>query len=447
MAVEVYTIGGYNEVGKNMTAIKVDDEVVILDMGLHLPNYIKLTEDEGEDILFVGTEDMKKAKAIPNDDMIHSLKEKVKAIIPTHAHLDHIGAIPYMASRYNAPIISTPYTAAVLKAILKDEKITIKNQIKTLSPNATHKLSENITVEFVNVTHSTPQVVMVALHTKYGVILYANDFKFDNHPVLGKKPNYEALKRLGKKGMLLMIVDSLYGASASKTPSENVAREMLRDVMLGVDSKGKSVIVTTFSSHLARLKSIIEFGKQMNRKIVLMGRSLRKYVQAGEEIKIVNFSKDIEIAGYGKQIKKTLKQIQAKGAHKYLLVVTGHQGEPKSTLSKMVRGAFDFKFKPEDHVIFSCTIIPNQINKENRAELEKKLKHLGVRIFSGIHVSGHAAREDLRDFVNMTHPKNIIPAHAEKPGVEGMIELCQEMGYKKDKNIFYVKNGQRIKIK
>ncbi|MBN2111613.1 RNase J family beta-CASP ribonuclease [Candidatus Woesearchaeota archaeon] len=447
MGVEIYAVGGYNEVGKNMTAVKVDDEVIIFDMGLHLPNYIRLTEEEGEDVLFVSADDLKHANAIPNDDLIADLRKRVKAIIPTHAHLDHIGAVPYLADKYNAPILATPYTCAVLKAILKDEKIKIKNQIKTLSPNSVHKISENITVEFVNVTHSTPQVVMVALHTKYGVVLYANDFKFDNHPVLGKKPNYDALKRLGKKGILVMIVDSLYGYSASKTPSENVAREMLRDVMLGVDSKGKAVIVTTFSSHLARLKSIIEFGKQMNRKVILLGRSLRKYVGAGEEINLVNFSKDAEIAGYSKQIKKKLKQIQAKGVHKYLLVVTGHQGEPKSTLSKMVKGAFDFKFKPEDHVIFSCAIIPNEINKANRAELESKLKHLGVRIFSDIHVSGHAAREDLRDFVNLTKPKNIIPAHAEKPGVDGMIELCQEMGYKKEKNVFFVKNGQRIKIK
>jgi len=447
MAIEVYTIGGYGEVGKNMTAIKVDDEVVIFDMGIHLPNYIRLTEEEGEDILFVNTEDLKHAHAIPNDDIIESLRKNVKAIVPSHAHLDHVGAIPYLASKYQCPVVATPFTAAVIRSILKDEKIRIPNQIKVVSPNSTYKISDNLKLEFVNVTHSTPQASMLALHTKYGIVLYANDFKFDNQPVLGKKPNYEALKRLGKEGVAVLIVDALYANAACKTPSEAVAREMLRDVMLNVNSDGKAVIVTTFSSHLARVKSIVEFGKQMKRKVVFMGRSLRKYTQAGEDAKIVNFTKDVEIAGFGKQIKNKLKQIEKRGAHKYLLVVTGHQGEPKATLSKMVRGIFKFKFKPEDHVIFSSSVIPTPINRESRQELDKRLKHLGVRIFSDIHVSGHAGREDLRDFVNMTKPKNIIPAHAEKEGVNGMVELCEEMGYKKNKNVFPIKNRQRITVK
>jgi ribonuclease J len=447
MAVEIYTIGGYEEVGKNMTAVKVDDEVVILDMGLHLPNYIRLTEEERENILFVSTEELKHARAIPNDDIIESLRKKVKAIIPSHAHLDHVGAIPYLSNKYKADIIATPYTAAVLKAILKDEKIKIRNHIKVISPNSTLRISDNIKVEFVNITHSTPQAVMIALHTKYGVILYANDFKFDNNPMLGKKPNYEALERVGKKGVLALIVDSLYAYSASKTPSESVAKEMLRDVMLNVNSKGKAVIVTTFSSHLARLKSIVEFGKQMHRKIVFLGRSLKKYTKAGESIKLINFSKDVEIVGFGKQIKQKLMKIQQKGPEKYLLVVTGHQGEPKATLAKMISGVMPFKFKPEDHVIFSSSVIPTPINRQNREDLEKRLKHLGVRIFTDIHVSGHAAREDLRDLINLTKPKNIIPAHAEDKGTKAMVELCQEMGYKKNKNVFPAKNGERITLK
>lgn len=447
MAVEIYTIGGYGEVGKNMTAVKVDDDVVIIDMGLHLPNYIKLTEEEGEDILFVSAEDLKNARAIPNDDAIQDLRKNVKAIIPSHAHLDHVGAIPYLAGNYKCPVVATPFTAAVIRAILKDEKIRIPNQIKVVSPNSTYKVSENIKAEFVNITHSTPQASMIALHTKYGIILYANDFKFDNNPILGKKPNYEALKRMGEKGIIALVVDSLYGDAPCKTPSESVAREMLRDVMLNVNSEGKAVIVTTFSSHLARLKSIVEFGKQMKRKIVFLGRSLRKYVQAGEDAGIVKFAKDVEIAGFGKQVRNKLKLVEKRGAHKYLLVVTGHQGEPKATLAKMVRGVFKFKFHPEDHVIFSSSVIPTQINREQRAELEKQLKKKGVRIFSDIHVSGHAGREDLRDFINMTKPKSVIPAHAEKDGVSGMVELCEEMGYKKGKNVFPAKNRQRIVIK
>ncbi len=447
MGIEIYPIGGYREVGKNMTAVKVDDEIVIFDMGIHLPNYIKLTEDEGDDMHVASTEELKRANAIPDDDVLYSMRSQVKAIIPSHAHLDHIGAIPHLSKNYKAPIIATPFTAAVIRAILKDDKIRIPNTIKEVSPNSTIRISDNLKVEFVNITHSTPQVAMLALHTKYGIILYANDFKFDNNPILGKKPNYEALKRLGEEGIIALIVDSLYGGAACKTPSESVAREMLRDVMLNVNSEGKTVIVTTFSSHLARLKSIIEFGKLMNRKVVFLGRSLKKYVEAGEEAQIINFSKDIEIASYGNQVKQKLQQIQARGSHKYLLVVTGHQGEPKATLSKILRGVFKLKLKPEDHVIFSSSVIPTPINQEQRSEVESRLKKMGVRIFSNIHVSGHAAREDLRDFINLTKPQNILPAHAEKEGTDGMVELCQEMGYKLEKNLFPLRNKQHLRLK
>src|SRR3990167_974606 len=187
-------------------------------------------------------------------------------------------------------------------------------------------VSNNIKIEFINMTHSTPQTVMVAVHTRYGIILYANDFKFDNHPTLGKKPNYERLEELGKKGIKALICDCTRADQPIKTPSELVAKEMLRDVMLGVDSRGKAVIVTTFASHLARLKSIIEFGRKMNRKIIFLGRSLAKYIEAGENIGIVNFSREVEIVKFGKQIKNRIKKIENEPRDRYLLVVTGHQG-------------------------------------------------------------------------------------------------------------------------
>jgi len=287
---------------------------------------------------------------------------------------------------------------------------------------------------------------MVAVHTPEGIILYANDFKFDNHPIIGKKPNYEKLAELGKKGVLAMVVDCTRAKQAIKTPSEMVAKEMLRDVMLGCNSKGHAVIVTTFSSHLARLKSIIEFGKKMNRKIVLLGRSLAKYVQAGENIGIINFSQDVEIVKFGSKIKKRLKKISKERRDKYLLVVTGHQGEPKATLSKMARKEIPFKFFPEDHIIFSCTVIPSEINIENRIKLEDQLKSYGVRIFKDIHTSGHASREDLRDLINLVKPKHVIPAHGEPDMKQALVDLCLEKGYKKDKTVHILKDGSKLTV-
>jgi len=440
--IEICTVGGYNEVGKNMTAVNVDGEVVIFDMGIHLESYIKYTEDE--DIINVDPSELIKVGAVPDITKIEKWKDKVKAIIPTHAHLDHIGAVPYISSNYDAPILGTPFTIAVLKSILKDEKITIKNKIMKLAPNSVFQISKNLKVEFINITHSTPQTVMVALHTKYGVILYANDFKFDRFPTLGEKPNFKRLKELGKKGVLCLIVDSTYSRSCKKTPSESVAKEMLKDVLLGTGNKGKAVFVTTFSSHIARLRSIVECGKKMNRKIVFLGRSLSKYCKASESVGIAKFS-DVKIVKYRNDIKRTLGKINKTGMGKYLVVLTGHQGEPKAALSRIVNGELGFNFEPDDHVVFSCKTIPTPTNIENRRVLETKLKNQHVRIFTDIHVSGHAAREDSRDLIELVRPKHIIPAHGEHKMTSAMAELALEMGYK-EKGIHVMKNGQTLAI-
>lgn len=435
--IEIHSVGGYNEVGKNCTALKIDDEVILLDLGIHLESYIRYTQDE--DIINLNGSELMKVGAVPNINVIDKLNNKVKAIIPTHAHLDHIGAIPYLSNKFDCPVIGTPYTTAVLKSILKDEKISIRNEILTINPNSTYNISKNIKIEFVSMTHSTPQTVMVAIHTKYGVIIYANDFKFDFYPVLGKKPDFKRLEELGKKRVVLLIVDSTYANDDKKTPSEAVAKQMLRDVLIGTDSKGKAVFVTTFSSHLARLKSIIDLGKKLNRKILFLGRSLSKYVWAGEDIKIINFSKDVEIVRYREKMKKWLKKVEM-NREKYLVVVTGHQGEPKAILSGLVDNKFPFRFQKEDHVIFSCKTIPAQINIENREVLERKLKDRRVRIFKDIHVSGHAAREDLRDLINLVKPKHIIPAHGDEKMTAGLANLAFEMGYKKD-NVHIMRDG------
>ncbi len=443
--IEICAVGGYDEIGKNMTAVKVDDEVVILDMGIFLDSYIRYTEDE--DIHDISANQLLKVGAIPDDSVIKEWKSKVKAIIPTHAHLDHVGALIFLSNKYDADVLCTPFTSEVIKALSIDEKIKLKNKIKVLNANSIYYISDNLKIEFINMTHSTLQTVMVALHTKYGILVYANDFKFDDNPIIGKKPNYKKLEELGKKGVVALIVDSTRAKEAAKTPSESVAKEMLRDVMLGTDNKGKAVIVTTFSSHLARLKSIIDFGRKMNRKIVFLGRSLAKYVGAGENIKMINFSKNIEIVKYGSKIKKKLKEIERKGKDKYLLVVTGHQGEPKATLAKMAKKTLPFKFHPEDSIIFSCNVIPSDVNIKNREILEEMLRGYGVRIFKGIHVSGHASREDLRDLINLVKPEHIIPAHGERDMIRALVELATEKGYKLDETVHIMHDGSKLKIK
>ncbi|MBW2973239.1 RNase J family beta-CASP ribonuclease [Candidatus Woesearchaeota archaeon] len=447
MAIEIKAVGGYAEVGKNMTAIKVDDEVVVIDMGIHLPHYIKITEEEGETVVKLKASDLIKARAIPNDEIIKEWKDKVKAIIPTHAHLDHVGAIPYLAGKYkNAQVICTPFTGAVLRAILKDEKIKIPNKIKAINPNSKIKISGKLTVELVNVTHSTPQASIVVIHTPYGAVVYAADFKLDNSPTLGTKPNYAALERIGKKGVVAAIINSLYAAYDGKCPSENVAKEMLRGVMLDVDSRGKAIIATTFSSHIARLKSICAFGKKLNRKIVFLGRSLAKYINAASEANIAHLQKEGEVCRFAKQIARKLKAVQKDGPEKYLLVVTGHQGEPKATLSKMSTGIYPFMFEDEDEIIFSCNVIPTPINRAYREILEDHLKAKGARIFKGAHVSGHGRKEDMRDLIKLLKPKHIIPVHSEKPAMDAFTELGIKMGYTEGKTAHQLLNGQSLHL-
>lgn len=443
--IKITAIGGFDEVGKNCTAITVDDTTIICDMGIHLDSYIKYTESEEEDITKVGANELMRMGAIPDVRLLDPIKHKVKAIIPTHAHLDHVGAIPFLANRFNCDILCTPFTKEVISAIVKDNKMHLKNKIKALSPNATYKISNDITMEFVSMTHSTPHSTLLAIHTKYGTVCYANDFKFDNNPIIGKGPDYDRLREIGNKGVVALINDSLYAHDARKTPSESVAREMLKDVLLGTDSSGKLVIVTTFSSHLARLKSIIDMGQQMGRKIIFLGRSLSKYTFAGEAAQLVKFSKEVEIVKFGSQVRNRLSRIREKERHKYLLVMTGHQGEPNSVLSRIVDGKVDFRLEKGDFVVFSCKTIPSPTNIQNRAVLESKLRDMGVRMFTDIHVSGHASKEDLRDLLHMLKPRHVIPAHGDDKVREPMKLLALEESYKPEQ-IHMMHDGQTIVV-
>ncbi|MBT4936260.1 MBL fold metallo-hydrolase [Candidatus Woesearchaeota archaeon] len=443
MPIEVCTVGGFTKTGGNSVAVKVGDEVVILDMGLNMEKYIHYTEDR-EDIRSKTYKELLKADAVPDYTLIKDWTKNVVGIVPSHAHLDHIGAIPYAAPLFpDATIVCTPYTAEVLKAITHDEKLSISNKIIPMNVNSTYKLSKNFTVEFVNVTHSIPHATLIILHTPEGSVMYANDYKFDRQPTLGKKPNFERLKELGDKGISLLIMECLYAHEHRKMPSESVAKQMLKDVLLGVQSEGKGMIVTTFSSHIARLKSIIEMGKKLNRKIVFLGRSLSKYVTAAQNIELVNFEKDVKLIGYRDKIDKMLHKIMKEGKEKYLIVCTGHQGEPKAILSRLAKGHESFRFESGDIVTFSCSVIPVELNKENRGRLEQNLRNKNVRIFTDVHVSGHGAREDHRDLLELVRPKNIIPSHAGKEKAEMLKELAAQLGFKKT---HIMVDGKRIVI-
>lgn len=441
MAITFRAVGGFGEIGRNMCCVKINEDAFIFDMGLHLPNYIKITEQEHEEFVALSENKLKKGDAVPQDKTIFDWKDNVRAIILTHAHLDHMGAVPWLAHHYNAPIICTPFTAHVLRDIIRDEGIDFENKIIELKPGKSVKLSEEFVVEFVNTTHSTPQTIIIALHSPEGIILYGNDHRLDPTPTLGNPPDFKRFKELSKKGVKLMIQDCLYSCKQGHSGSETTVKSDLKRILLEENKKRKGIILTTFASHIERLKNIAECGKLMNRKVYFLGRSIAKYVFAAQDCNIVTFD-DVIISKFAKQTRRYLRDIMKKGKEKFLLVVTGHQGEPNATLSKMVNGLLPFEFEKKDLVIFSSSIIPNELNEENRAVLDKNLTELNVDFISGVHISGHCFKEDLKDLIKMVQPKHIIPAHGNIKKTDCMISLLNELGYEKDKNIHIVCDGE-----
>lgn len=444
---KIHCIGGYSEVGKNMTALEIDNDVLIFDSGLFLPAVVSVAEREK-----IPTEKgMRHLGALPDDVYLQrkALQHKVRALLISHAHLDHVGALQYNAYKYNAPILGTPYTTEVLKILAQDSNTRIKNRIISINPNSSYTIkgkNRNYKVEFLNITHSTIQSAIIAVHSPQGIVLYANDYKLDNSPVLGDKPNYKRLKELSGEGIKALIVDCLYAPDDRKTPSEKIARGLLEDVLFTTDNRNSGIIVTTFSSHIARLKSITEFGKRLGREVIFLGRSLNKYVTAASNIGKCPFKNQIKIFTYRRQLEKELKRIN-KNKKRYLIACTGHQGEPDSILDKISRNKLPLKLGYEDHIIFSSKTIPTPINELNREQLERRLRKFKVRIFDNIHISGHGGREDLRDLIKLTNPEHVIPSHGDLKKTTAGARLAEELGYKMNKTVHLAQNGQCITLK
>jgi len=441
MDITLHALGGYEEVGRNMTCLEIGDQAVILDMGIYMDRFVPIQDKIDQ----LSTKRLIQEGVIPNDEPIKRFRSKVKAIVLSHAHLDHIGATQRLASQYNCPILTTSYTAEILRQKAKDYKFQLKNKIISISPNSSYHLSNNIEIEFILATHSVIQSSMLNIITPEGNILYSLDYKFDNKPIIGQLTNKQRLRQLGKEKTIALIVDSTNAEKELKTFSESVAREMLRDVILGMEIEEHGVIVTTFSSHIARLKTIFDVGQDLGRKIVFIGRSLHEYITAAERLDFVNFSQQAEIMKSTYGSKERLRDIH-KHRDKYMIVATGSQGEPNATLSKIVNENVPFTLLPDDFVIFACGVIPTPTIQGNRQTLEHKIHHMHGRIFKDIHVSGHGSREDIRDLIKIVKPDTIIPAHGNIQKLASVATLATEMGYTLGKSIYLLQNGQYVKL-
>lgn len=438
----IIAVGGYNEVGRNMTAIKAGSDIVVMDMGIRLDR-VQIHEDT--DVESLHSSDLIAMGAIPDDSIMSNVEGKVRAIACTHGHLDHIGSISKLAHKYKVPILATPFTSDLISQEIKSEKIFgVNNQVITMSAGEKYQVTPDIELEFIRVQHSIVDCVFAAIHTSKGTILYANDFKIDRSPTLGDPPDFGRLRALGKQGVLALITETTNAAVSGKTPSEQIARDLVWDVLIGTEESRSGVMVTTFSSHIARIRSIVEAAKKMGRKPMLLGRSMEKYWGTAVRAGYGGPNDGLDVYGRRKSVDKALKRITSEGKEKYLPIVTGHQGEPGAILSRIANGETEYSVESGDKVIFSAGVIPQPLNISNRYTVETKLKMRGARIYDNIHVSGHASREDHWELLRMINPEHVIPSHGNLMTHGSYLMMAEETGYSLGSNIHLIRNGQEL---
>jgi ribonuclease J len=445
MDIEIVAVGGYDEMGRNMTAVRCGKEIVIFDMGLRL-DQIMIHEDA--DIENMHSLDLIQMKAIPDDTMMNTVEGTVKAIVCAHGHLDHIGAIPKLAHRYNAPIIASPYTTELIRQqIAGEQKFGVNNKLFALKAGQRYTISPQLILEFVRMQHSIIDTVVPVLHTPHGAVVYVNDFKLDRTPVIGEPPDFARLRQLGKEGVLAVIVESTNIMVNGRTPSERIARDLVRDTITSYEDDKNAILVSTFSSHIARIKTIAECAHEIGRKPILIGRSMERYSSTAEQMKLVAFPSSVSMVGNRKSIDRTFRRMMKAGKEHFLPIVTGHQGEPGSILSRITQEDTPYKIDRGDKVIFSAKVIPNPMNYGQRYLVETRLKMKGARIFDDLHVSGHAYREDHYEMIHLLNPEHIIPSHGGLVHTGAYANFAAELGYSLHNDLHLLSNGQRVLIK
>ena len=447
MEIEIATIGGYEAVGRQMTAVRAGNDIVVFDMGLNLSQVlihddIEISQMHSLDLIDLG--------AIPDDRVLNGVEGDVRAIVPTHGHLDHIGAISKLAHRYDAPVVATPFTIEVLKKEVQSEsRFTVDNQFQKMDAGETMSIgSEGVTLEFVNVTHSIIDAINPVLHTPEGAVVYGLDKRVDHTPVIGDPIDMERFREIRRHdaGVLAYVEDCTNASETGRTPSESVARDHLRDVMLSMKEFDGGIVATTFSSHIARVKSLVEFAVEIGRTPILLGRSMKQYSEIAERLGIVEFPQEVQMHGNRSAVDQAFKRIMREGKPEYLPIVTGHQGESRAMLTRMGRDETPYRIEDGDKVIFSARVIPEPTNEAGRYRSEKRLRTQGARLYADIHVSGHLRREGHYEMLRALQPQHVIPAHQNLEGIAAYVELAENQGYQVGRDLHVSQNGTMIKL-
>ena len=397
-------LGGVGEIGKNMTALEYGKDIIVIDAGVTFPSQ----DMPGIDLV------------IPDISYLTANKERVRAIILTHGHEDHIGAISYILKDINVPIYGTKMSLALVETKLAEFKIT-KKMLKRVNPRDRINLGA-FSVEFINVNHSIAGACALAITTPVGVVVHSGDFKIDMTPINGNMMDFTRLSEIGKKGVMLLMCESTNVERTGYAMSEHVVGQTLERLFLA--NVKRRIIIATFSSNIYRLQQIFNIAAQNKRKVAISGRSMLNVVDAAVKIGELNIPQGILI-----DIEK-IKNVPDKDL---VVISTGSQGEPMSVLTRMASDSYpQLTITPNDTIIISASPIPG--NEKSIYDVINNLYRKGAEVvyesIENIHVSGHACQEELKIFHSLIKPKFFIPIHGEYRHLKKHTLLAKELGMK-----------------
>ncbi|MFV4929103.1 ribonuclease J1 [Lactobacillus delbrueckii] len=417
--VAVFAIGGLHEIGRNMYCVQYQDEIVIMDCGIKFP------EDDLLGINYV----------ISDYSYLVKNREKIKALVVSHGHEDHIGGIPFLLEKIpEIPVYATPFALALIKSKCEEHGILDRTELHEEHED-TVLTFDKLKVTFFRTTHSIPDTLGIAVHTPLGAVVFTGDFKFDLTPVMNQPaPNFQRMAQLGEEGVLALLSDSTNAEVPQFTKSERFVAGSLHNIITGIEGR---IIFATFASNLYRVSTAIQAAIDTGRKVAIFGRSMENGVQNGIDLGYLNVPEGLIVDA---------EAINSLPPEKVMLLCTGSQGEPLAALSRIANGTHrQIKLKPHDTVIFSSNPIPGNTLSVN--QLINKLMEGGANVVHGrvnnVHTSGHGGQEELKLMVELTKPKYMIPVHGEYRMQVVHAHLAQQAGVPAE-NTFVLKNGDVV---
>ncbi len=415
---QIIPLGGLGEIGKNMTVIRVDDEILLIDAGLMFPD---------EDMLGIDL-------VIPDISYLLENRDLIKAIVLTHGHEDHIGALPYVLKQINVPVYGTRLTLGILEGRLKENNVDSSNLHPVMQGDIINVGC--FSVGFIRVNHSIPDAVGLSIKTPVGMIVHTGDFKLDYTPVDGKMTDFRRFSDLGNKGVLVMLADSTNAEREGHTPSERTVGASFDKAFHNARQR---IIIATFSSNVHRIQQVIDTAVRYKRHVAVLGRSMVNVVNISLELGYINAPEGTII---------DIDEINNYPMNQVVIITTGSQGEPMSALTRMAMSDHrKVGIVPGDTIIISATPIPG--NEKLVSKTVDNLLKQGANVIygrsEGIHVSGHASQEELKLMHNLVRPKFFIPVHGEYRMLVRHAKLAQELGMPKE-NIFIGENGQILEF-